>query len=249
MSVESAQQDVKVSFGQDFVIMGTDRIEVSPDGKKVTAYTNDGVETKAASGAATSREGAISQGAVSLSRDGGISISADFNTVVLNGAIIKRAADGHLVISAPDATVKQAAPANNSAAKANTAIEIGDLDDGGVYVGLSAENGKPLHAALADLPDYKTYEDALAAAEQLKNLHPTARVPTPKELDKNLFDNRNAGHLKGTFNTSGPDSLYRSSASYNLKGSPIDYARVQWFDDGHQSSYFRFPRLPVRLVW
>jgi hypothetical protein len=68
MSVESAKQDVKVSFGQDFVIMGDDRVEVSADGKKVTAYTNDGVETKAASGAATH----------------GITISADFNTVVLN---------------------------------------------------------------------------------------------------------------------------------------------------------------------
>ena len=75
MAVESARQDVQVSVGKDFVIMGTDRVEVSPDGKKVTAYTNDGVETKAASGAATQ----------------GISISADFNTVVLNGATIERA--------------------------------------------------------------------------------------------------------------------------------------------------------------
>ena len=99
MSVESAKQDVKVSFGQDYVIMGGDRVEVSPDGKKVTAYTNDGVETKAASGAATL----------------GISISADFNTVVLNGATIERAADGHLVISTPGGIVKQAAPANDTA--------------------------------------------------------------------------------------------------------------------------------------
>jgi hypothetical protein len=65
-------------------------------------------------------------------------------------------------------------------------VKIGDLDDGGIYVGLSAENGKPLHAALADLPDYKTYEEALDAAKQLKAAHPTAHVPTPKELDKNL---------------------------------------------------------------
>jgi uncharacterized protein (DUF2345 family) len=40
MAVESAQQDVQVSVGKDFVIMGGDRVEVSPDGKKVTAYTN-----------------------------------------------------------------------------------------------------------------------------------------------------------------------------------------------------------------
>ncbi len=56
--------------------------------------------------------------------------------------------------------------------------QIGDLDDGGIYVGLSASKGKPLHAALADLPEYKTYEEALAAGEQLKAEHPTAHVPT-----------------------------------------------------------------------
>jgi hypothetical protein len=134
---------------------------------------------------------------------------------------------------------------NNSAVSAS-APQVGDLDDGGTYVGLSAEDGKPLHAALADLPEYKTYEEALAAAEQLKSLHPTAHVPTPKELDKNLFDNRNTGHLKGTFNTSGssPGSVYRSSASYDDNG-----ARVQWFVDGNQDYDDRDGRLPVRLVW
>jgi hypothetical protein len=140
----------------------------------------------------------------------------------------------------------QVHPAANDDAKAKAAPQIGDLDDGGVYVGLSAEDGRPLHAALADLPEYKTYEDALAAAEQLKSLHPTAHVPTPKELDKNLFDNRNRGELKGTFNSSGsfPAGVYRSSASYIL-----NYARVQYFDDGNQNSYFKYDRLPVRLVW
>jgi hypothetical protein len=137
------------------------------------------------------------------------------------------------------------APANDDA-RPKAALQIGDLDDGGTYVGLSAENGKPLHAALADLPDYKTYEEALAAAEQLKSLHPTAHVPTPKELDKNLFDNRNTGHLKGTFNTSGsdPGSVYRSSASFGNYG-----ARVQWFADGNQDVSNRGGLLPVRLVW
>jgi hypothetical protein len=151
-----------------------------------------------------------------------------------------------LLISAPGGIVKQAAPANNTAAQGKTVPEIGDLDDGGVYVGLSASSGKPLHAALADLPDYKTYEEALAAAEQLKALHPTAHVPTPEELDNNLFANRNTGHLKGTFNTSGsfPASVYRSSAPVGY-----DYARVEWFDGGNQGTNYRNIRLPVRLVW
>jgi hypothetical protein len=102
------------------------------------------------------------------------------------------------------------------------------------------------NAALADLPDYKTYEEALTAAHQLKSLHPTAHVPTPKELDKNLFDNRFTAHLKGTFNTSGsdPGSVYRSSASY---GNGL--ARGQWFGDGNQHGNYRVNRLSVRLVW
>lgn len=135
----------------------------------------------------------------------------------------------------------------DSAAKGKTALQIGDLDDGGIYVGLSAEDGEPLHAALKDLPDYKTYEGALAAAEQLKAEHPTAHVPTPKELDENLFDNRNTGHLKNTFNTSGsgPGSVYRSSASYY----DTNYVRVQWFGGGLRNTAGRDDLLPVRLVW
>ncbi|MGC2468045.1 MAG: hypothetical protein WA517_22835 [Candidatus Acidiferrum sp.] len=159
------------------------------------------------------------------------------------GVTIERAADGHLVISIPGTVLTRPSAANDTA---KAAPQIGDLDDGGIYVGLSAEDGRPLHAALADLPEYKTYEEALAAAEQLKTAHPTAHVPTPKELAKNLFDNRFTGHLKGTFNTSGsnPGSVYRSSASYSY-----DNARVQWFDDGSQYGSIRYYRLPVRLVW
>jgi hypothetical protein len=125
-------------------------------------------------------------------------------------------------------------------------IQIGDLGDGGIYIGPSADNGGPLHAAPADLPDYKTYEEALTAAEQLKAVHPTAHVPTPKELDKNLFENRNTALLKGTFNTGGsyPGSVYRSSASCGN-----NFARVQWFGDGIHVNILRLNRLPARLVW
>src|ERR1700730_367362 len=124
MPVESAQQDVQVSIGKDFVIMGTDRVEVSPDGKKVTAYTNDGVEIKGAKPAPAEAGGAAAQG---------ISISADFNTVVLNGATIERAADGHLVISAPGTVVTKPGPANDAASKATH--EIGDIESDGDHKG------------------------------------------------------------------------------------------------------------------
>ena len=168
-----------------------------------------------------------------------ISLGDDFGRVVVrvNGVSIDVGADGVVNV--------KPAPANDPS-KSRAAPQIGDLDDGGIYVGKSATTGEDLHAALTDLPDYKTHEEALAAAEQLKSLHPTAHVPTPEELDKNLFDNRNTGHLKGTFNTSGshPGSVYRSSATY---GHAI--ARVQWFGGGDQGNLFRTLRLAVRLVW
>jgi hypothetical protein len=98
----------------------------------VTAYTNDGVETKAASGVATQ----------------GISISADFNTVVLNGATIERAADGHLVISSPGTVITKPGPANDSAAKAATheigAIESTGEHKGEIYGGVYPADNKPI---------------------------------------------------------------------------------------------------------
>jgi hypothetical protein len=175
-----------------------------------------------------------------------ISLGEDFGDVVVkvNGATVEVHAEGS--VDAYTSGPVQVHPAANDDAQPEAAPQIGDLDDGGIYVSLSASDGKPLHAALKDLPDYETYEEALAAAEQLKSEHPTAHVPTPKELDKNLFDNRNTGHLKGTFNTSGsfPASVYRSSAPcFNGK------ARVQWFVDGGRDTNDRDHQLPVRLGW
>jgi len=176
-----------------------------------------------------------------------IDLGDDFGAVVVkvNGATIEVGPSGRVLVRSPyEVDIRYGASADKQ--EFSTTPRIGDLDDGGIYVGKSAEDGKPLHAALADLPDYQAYE-ALAAAEQLKAAHPTAHVPTPKELDKNLFDNRFTGHLKGTFNTSGsyPGSLYRSSASVD------DFdTRVKWFGDGYQRYYGdRDDRLSVRLVW
>ena len=126
-------------------------------------------------------------------------------------------------------------------------LKIGDLDDGGVYVGPSAEDGKPLHATLADEPEHLTLDEAFAAADRLKSVHPTAHVPTPNELNANLYENRGKGALKGTFNIKGSflNIAYRSSLSFEDRT-----ALTQWFDDGHQNIAGRADyRLPVRLVW
>jgi hypothetical protein len=194
-----------------------------------------------------------------------IDLGDDFGDVVLkaNGAQVTIGADGslHGIPAAANDKAKSGAalqiPLRQSPSReggqalgehafASGGGQVGDLDDGGVYVGLSATDGRPLHAALADLRDYKNFQEALAAAERLKLLHPTAHVPTPEELDRNLFENRKTGHLKGTFNTSGsnPGSVYRSSAPHGY-----GTAEVQWFDDGVQGLSDTGGWLPVRLVW
>src|SRR5665213_2684179 len=61
-------------------------------------------------------------------------------------------------------------PAANDAVKSTTsaALRIGDPDGGGVYVGKSATNGKDLHAALADEPEYLTFDEAFEAAAKMR---------------------------------------------------------------------------------
>jgi hypothetical protein len=216
MAEGSAKKEIQVSVGKDFVIVGTNRVEVSPDGKKVTAYPNDGVETKAASGEAPAQ---------------GISISADFNTVVLNGATIERAADGHLVISAPGVVViTKPAPANDTAAKAKTAPRIGgEMEDGTILAGFY--EGKPLYTTPRDAPGTYTFNEA---AKYAKNLdahgHHDFHAPSKGELNV-LWENRNKGKLAGTFNETGSDPAgwYWSSSQ-----NGFNFAWAQRFSVGHQ---------------
>lgn len=124
-------------------------------------------------------------------------------------------------------------------------MEIGELtSDGSVYVGKSASTGKDLFAAAADAPSPMNRDEALAYAKQLAKTHPGAHVPTPEELDANLFANREAGALRDTFNASGElNTCYLSSG---LSG---DFAQVQWFDDGFKGHNGTGIRMPVRIVW
>jgi hypothetical protein len=227
MAVESANQDVQVSVGKDFVIMGGDRVEVSPDGKKVTAYTNDGVETKAASGAATQ----------------GISISADFNTVVLNGATIERAADGHLVISAPGTVITKPGPANDTAAKA--AHEIGAIETAGehkgeIYGGTLPSDNKPIWFSVAPrLMDH--YAAAAWAQGQGGSL------PTRKQGDYLTTLKGKGGAFTEIFNRGGS-----FPAGYVWLAEPYTglsyYAWCQRLSDGVQDVYYRDNELPVLSV-
>jgi hypothetical protein len=229
MAVESAKQDVQVSVGKDFVIMGGDRVEVSADGKKVTAYTNDGVETKAAASGA-----AVAQW---------VSISADFNTVVLNGATIERAADGHLVISSSGTIITKPAPANDTAAKATHeigAIEITGEHIGEIYGGIYPADYKPIwFSRLApNLMDH--YAAAAWAKEQ------GGALPTRKQGDY-LDSIKDKGAFKTIFNHSGS-----FPAGYVWLAEPYpglrDDAWCQRLSDGDQGNYYRNGELPVLSV-
>jgi hypothetical protein len=231
MAEGSAKQDIKGSYGEGFVIMGTDRVEVSPDGKKVTAYTNDGVELKdaVASGAATQ----------------GISISADFNTVVLKGITIERAADGHLVFSAPSGTVlyKQPAPANDTAAKAT--LEIGAValagdHKGEIYGGILPSDNKPIWFSAAP-KSMDHFNAASWATEQ------GGALPTRKQGDYLTTLRGKGGAFTELFNRGGS-----FPAGYVWLAEPnIDFRDDAWcqrLSDGGQIYDSRYYDLPVLCV-
>jgi hypothetical protein len=229
---ETPKQYVRVSVGTDFVIMGTDRIEVSADGKTLTAYTNDGVEIKFA-------KPATSQA---------IGISADFKTVVLNGTAIERAADGHLVISTPRTVITKTRLANDAATKPRAVVEIGDeMEDGTIYAGTSPDTHKPMYARPTDESALFTFNEAEKHADDLNaHGHNDFRVPSKNELDT-LYENRDRGRLKGTFNQTGshPVGWYWSSTSNFFNCS----AWAERFSDRYQKHYYsRFNDLSLRLV-
>jgi len=219
MAEGSTKKDIQISIGKDLstVVIGGTKVEVGSDGKKVTAYTNDGVETRAAAAPGeTAAKGTQ------------ISISEDFNTVVLSGVTIERAADGHLVISAPGTVITKPGPANDTAAKGKTAPKIGDkMEDGTVYAGISPDTNKPMYATPADAPLTYTFNQAQKYAAKLDaHGHHDWHVPTKGELNV-LFQNRAAiggfdiscPNPAGWYWSSSPDILYSGWAQRFSDGS------------------------------
>jgi hypothetical protein len=244
MSVESAKQDVQVSFGKDFVIMGGDRVEVSPDGEKVTAYAKDDVEAKAASGVIPVQGG---------------SFSADFNTVVLNGVTIVRAADGHLVISVPGGVVKQgAAPANDGLfvppvassdvsrlLRAKATLEIGAVESTGehkgeIYGGIYPADKNPIWFSAAP-KSMDHFNAASWATEQ------GGALPTRKQGDYLTTLKDKGGAFTELFNRGGS-----FPAGYVWLAEPdADYRDDAWCQRlgfGDQGVFHRNLELPVLSV-
>lgn len=190
--------------------IGGDTVEVSPDGKKVVAYAKDGFELKTAAAQAKS---------------GRVSMSDDFNTVVLSGVTIAQAEDGRLVISVPDGTVvvSKPEPANQNASAA--APKHGEVvkdgpNKGWVYLEF---NQKALYVASKDSPGLSNHKESAVHAAQAD-----AREPTDAEMAFILSEDvRDLPGLKGTFNTNtGSDAVwYRTSTPFPDWDGVVYYRR------------------------
>jgi hypothetical protein len=122
--------------------------------------------------------------------------------------------------------------------KENSTLQVGDkMEDGTIYAGISPDTGEKMYAAPDDAPISMDFNEA---AEYAKNLEVGGkkdfRVPSKAEL-KVLFDNREKGSLKGTFNLTGSNR----SGSYGSSTPCYTYnAYAQRFNDGAQHGYGRF---------
>ena len=160
-----------------------------------------------------------------------ISLGDDFGDVLVkvNGATIDVSAAGYVVATSPSGVEWRAA--NDTAAKPSTGFhEVGDEMDDGTILGGYFE-GKPIYATPRDAPGTFTFNDA---AKYAKNLHAHGHhdfhTPSKGELNV-LWENRNKGRLKETFNETGssPAGWYWSASQYFNLG-----AWTQRFSDGFQ---------------
>ncbi len=214
MAAESSQQDIQVSVAKDLATatIGGIKVEVSTD-SNVVVYSNEGIRTKPVAGETAK----------------GTHISADFNTLVLNGATIERA-DGHLVISTPGIVITKPAPANDSTA-ISAEPQIGDVMPAGhkqagwIYAGISKTTHEPFYVAPKDSGVFQWKEAMAFAAKH------GARVPSQDELDQ-IYEARNKGALKDTFNVTGSNS----AGWYWASRDDSSLAWAQRFSDGIRDS-------------
>ena len=126
------------------------------------------------------------------------------------------------------------------------APEIGDkMPDGTIYAGVSPDTNEPMFVMAQDVPLTMIFNQAKKYASKIDaHGHNDWRLPTKAELNV-LFQNKDKGSLKGTFNVNSSDhaSCYWSDTLYD------DFnAFGQSFDNGHQSYYGKTQHSSVRCV-
>jgi hypothetical protein len=156
-----------------------------------------------------------------------------------------------LVWSEGDMKVKPAAAEELAKVKPAAAEELAvgtKMPDGSIFAGISPDTGKQMFAMPADAGVTMKFNKAAKYATKLnkeKTLgHDDWRIPSKTELNV-LFQNKEKGALKGTFNLTGSvsDGYFWTSMPY------FDYfAREQRFSDGAQNDYYMGDALSVRCV-
>jgi hypothetical protein len=126
---------------------------------------------------------------------------------------------------------------------------IGDTcSDKTIYAGRSPETGERMFTLSADAPLLMKWEAATDYAADLSaNGHTDWRLPTKEELHV-LYENRNKGALKGTFDESASHS---SGRHWSASEHPDDGAGLGWaqrFSDGNRGWYWKYDAASVRLV-
>jgi hypothetical protein len=128
-------------------------------------------------------------------------------------------------------------------------LQVGDeMEDGTIYAGISPDTRKPMYAMPTDVSLTYTFNAAKDYVDDLNALdsfsHTDWRVPTKNELNV-LYENRNKGKLKGTFNETGsyPAGWYWSSSQGNTLN-----ARAQRFSDGHPRYFYKSNVSSLRCV-
>jgi hypothetical protein len=121
-------------------------------------------------------------------------------------------------------------------------VEIGDeMEDGTIYAGISPDTHKPMYATPMDAGLTFTFNEAQEVASMVHaNGHNDWRVPSKGELNV-LWENRNKGKLKGTFNKT---DQYWSSSLYDDGYGLWD----QRFSDGNQYFSYEYCELSLRCV-
>ena len=191
-------KDVELKVGKDLstaTLHGT-KVEITPQGN-VLLYTDAGVQAKPATGAAPA-----------AGEDNQITIGKDFNAVAMYGAKVELATDGSLIVYTNGTVTVKPADANDTAIQtAKYALEAGDrIPDGSIYAGVSPDTGKQMFAMPTDACVAMSFNEAAKYAKKLNTEntlgHDDWRVPTKAELNV-LFQNKEKGALKATFNVTG----------------------------------------------
>ncbi len=134
-------------------------------------------------------------------------------------------------------------PAANDSAAINAEPQIGDVMPAGhkhagwIYAGISRTTHQPFYVAPNDSGVFKWKEAMAFAAKD------GARLPSQDELDQ-IYQARNKGALKGTFNLTGSDPAgwYWSSRDGSSSAWP------QRFSDGSKYNGYKFIYSSLRLV-